>query len=244
MNIAECLASTRYADSHDPAIERAVRNVCGDRTNPQERAVALFRFVRDHVHYTFGPWGVRASETLTSRVGTCANKNNLLVACFRKAGIPAAYGVLRVVGQEYFGEIAPSQFKPLVSRNSTHLYAAAFLGDRWVRCDSSTDAEIALRTAHYCPQTRLVHWDGERDALDFLDPAHLHCDLGLFAQVDDLLDKPPVNATPEVLALLNDYVAFIREHQPFASIRALKAAYFSRDVALPSSGARGVHGSG
>src|SRR5262249_16155233 len=156
-----------------------------------------------------------------------------LVACFRGAEIPAAYGVFRVVGQEYFGDIAPSEFKPLVWRDSTHIYAEAFLDNRWVCCDSSTDSEIAARTAHYSPQTRLLEWNGKTDALDFLDPRHLHRDLGLRARIDDLLGKPAVNATPELFTLLNDYVAFIREHTPFASVEALKAAYFSRKRDMP-----------
>src|SRR5262249_49353846 len=147
MNLDDFLVSSRYADYDHPTIQGAIREVCGAKMEPRERAVMLFRFVRDHVRYAFGPWGVRASRPLASRIGTCTNKNNLLVACFRGAEIPAAYGVFRVVGQEYFGDIAPSEFKPLVSRDSTHIYAAAFLDNRWVCCDSSTDSEIAARTA-------------------------------------------------------------------------------------------------
>ncbi|MDQ3357003.1 MAG: transglutaminase-like domain-containing protein [Actinomycetota bacterium] len=67
----------------------------------------LYRFVRDEIPYAFGPWGVRASQTLAQGTGTCTNKANLLVALLRAAGIGAAYGVLRVDTQHYFGPIGP-----------------------------------------------------------------------------------------------------------------------------------------
>ncbi len=200
------------------------------RRDDRHLATTVFRFVRDRVRYAFGPWDTSASETLLAREGTCANKSTLLVALLRATGIPAAYGVLRVTAREYFGAVAPAAFKPLVSTNSVHIYAAAYLGGRWVRCDCSTDADIAARTSHFCAQTRLLHWDGIHDAMDALDPAHIHADLGLRASIDELLEKPPVNSTPDVLRLLNDYVAFIRRHPPFGSAVALHGAYFERRI--------------
>jgi hypothetical protein len=114
-----------------------------------------------------------------------------------------------------------------VSGHSTHVYAAAFLDGRWVKCDCSTDDEIAAKTAHFCAQTRLIEWDGVHDAPDALDPAHVHADLGLRPSIDDLLVRPPVNAHPAVLARLNDFVRFIRSQPPFPSPAELHAAYFA-----------------
>ena len=227
MLTASCLAGTRYADVDHPEVARAVTPLLRRAPSQRDVAVSLFRFVRDEVRYTFGPWGVAASVTLTSREGTCTNKNNLLVTLLRAAGIPAAYGVLRVTAREYFGVIAPPCFKPLVSDESIHIYAAAHIGGRWIRCDCSTDAEIAAKTSHFCEQTRLVDWDGACDALDALDPVHIHADLGLRPSIDDLLTRPPVNAKPAVLDRLNDFVSFIRSQPLFASAGALHAAYFA-----------------
>jgi transglutaminase-like putative cysteine protease len=225
---ASCLGEGRYCDRGHPSIRAAADRVLEPGLPEREQAVRLFRFVRDEVRYFFGPWGVRASETLASREGTCSNKNNLFIALLRSVGIPAAYGVLRVNAREYFGNITPEAWKPRGSSNSTHIYAAAFLDGRWVRCDTSTDREAASKLSHFNQQTRLVEWDGEHDAMDRLDPAHVHGDFGLFANVDDLLAKEHRNATPELFALLNDLNRFVRAHPPFPSVDALMEAYFGR----------------
>ena len=221
----EWLVRTRYCDCDHFAVRRAAAEVVDGAASERAAAVALFRFVRDRVAYTFGPWGIRASQTLVRGEGTCTNKSNLLVALLRAAGIRAGYGVLSVNGKEYFGSIAPAYFKHLASAHSTHIYAAAFLDGAWVKCDPSTDREIAEKTAHFCPQTQLIEWDGVHDAFDFLEPEHIHADLGLRADIDDLLDKPPRNASATTVAVLNDYVRFIRENPPFRSAAELIASY-------------------
>jgi transglutaminase-like putative cysteine protease len=224
----EWLAQSRYCDLDHPAIRRAVAEVVNGVGSERAAAVRLFRFVRDHVLYTFGAWGVPASETLRLREGTCTNKNCLLVALLRAVGIRAGYGVLSVNGKEYFGSIAPAYFKPLASARSTHIYAAAWLDGSWVKCDSSTDRELAEKSAHFCPQTQLIDWDGVHDAFDFLEPEHIHADLGLRPNIDDLLDKPPRNANRDTVTLLNDYIRFIRRHPPFRSASELIDAYWQR----------------
>jgi transglutaminase-like putative cysteine protease len=225
---ARCLAPTRYCDADHPTIRTATERMLEPGRSEREQAVRVFRFVRDEVRYFFGPWGVLASETLATREGTCSNKNNLFIALLRCAGIPAAYGVLRVNAREYFGNITPEAWKPRGSSDSTHIYAAAFLGGRWVRCDTSTDREVAAKLSHFNPQTRLVEWDGEQDGMDRLEPAHVLGDLGTFENVDDLLAKEHRNATPELFTLLNDFNRFVRAQPPFPSVEVLMAAYFGR----------------
>ena len=224
---SESLAATRYCDVEHPAIKALVAELLDGRESKREAAIKLFEWVRDHVRYEFGPWGVPASQTLTRHVGTCTNKSNLLVALLRAAGIPAAYGVMRVDAQHYFGVIGPKSLSRYASRDSTHTYTAAFLDGAWRRCDPSTDADLAMRTGHWCAQTRLVQWDGHHDALDCLDPAHVHADLGLQPDIDVLLDKPARNATRQKLKLANEYLAFIRGQPAFDSAEQLLEAYGS-----------------
>lgn len=219
------LASTRYCDHEHLDVRRAVARLATGARTDRALAVRIFEWVRDHVPYRFGPWGVRASQTLAHGGGMCTNKSNLLVALLRAAGIPAAYGLLRVNPQEYFGSIAPPYFKPLVSTFSIHVYAAAWIGERWVRCDPSTDAELADRTAHFCRQTRLITWDGQQDALDFLQPQHVFGDQGLHATIDDLLDRPSRRADPTLFGALNDYLRFVRSSPRFASAEEMIAAH-------------------
>ena len=61
-----------------------------------------------------------------------------------------------------------------------------------------------------------------------LPPEHIHEDLGLFADIDHLLDKPARGATPEVLAMANAYLGFIRDHETFPTSDALIEAYAKR----------------
>jgi len=219
------LATSRYCDWRHPTMFAAIAGQLKGGETETETAVALFNLVRDGIEYQFAPWGVSASETLQRGSGTCTNKANLLVALLRAAGIPAAYGVLRVDAQRYFGPIGPEFLTTQTSADSTHIYAAAFVDGRWVRCDPSTDRELAALTAHFCPQTQLVEWDGHSDALDFLEPEHVHADLGLQPNIDSLLAKPPRNARPKLLEIGNDYLAFIRRNPPFGSADALLDAY-------------------
>lgn len=223
----EYLARSGYCDYDHPSIREALDRILDGHEPTRKAAVKIFNYVRDEVHYTFGPWGVPASATLEQREGTCTNKNNLFVAMLRAIGIPAAYGVLRVDATEYFGSVTPPAFKPFGSTDSTHIYAGVYLDGRWIRCDVSTDAEMAGKTGHFCRQTRLVEWDGFHEAVDALNPDHIHEDLGLCASIDDLLEKPPRNATPQLVELLNDYLRFVRSRSPFPDAEALLSSYMS-----------------
>lgn len=231
----EFLRPTPFCDAVHPSIQTAVARELERHGRTRGLAIALFAFVRDAVLYEFGRWDVLASTTLTSGVGMCTNKANLLVAMLRASGIPAAYGLLRVNPQEYFGAVAPSFLKPLVSNRSLHVYAAAYLDDRWIRCDPSTDADVAFRTSHFCRQTQLVDWDGRQDALDFFQPQHVYEDLGLRPAIDEILAAPTKHATPDTLAAINDYLLFIRREPPFPSAEALMAAYRTYLCDPPSS---------
>jgi hypothetical protein len=224
------LAASEFCDHGHPAIALALDDIAERSGARDERALAIaaFEFVRDEIPYTFGAWGVPASRTLEQRVGMCTNKSNLLVALFRHAGIPAAYGLLSVNAQDYFGVVGPRLLTGYMSQTSTHVYAAALLGGRWVKCDPSTDRELASRTSHFCKQTALIEWDGVSHATDFLDPRHVYADLGLFADIDDRLRRPARGATPARLQLWNDYLAFIRREPAFASSDALVEAYRRR----------------
>ena len=222
---AEFLTSTRYCDSAALTIRALSQHLTRDAASEREAAARLYRFVRDEVPYAFGPWAMRASQTLAHGTGSCTNKANLLVALLRAAGISAAYGVLRVDAQRYFGAIGFPALTRRVSASSVHVHAAARVDGRWFRCDPSTDRDLASRTCHFCLQTRLVEWDGTCDSIDPIDSAHVHADLGLYADVDELLDRPARLARPELLAAGNAYLDFVRSQPVFATAEELIEAY-------------------
>ena len=225
----EFLAASPFCDLEQPAVAALAATLAETTASERETAVRMFEWVRDEILYFFGPWNTTASHTLRTREGTCTNKANLLVALLRAAGIPAAYGVLRVDAQRYWGSIAPGFLRQHVNTFSTHIHAAAYLHGRWTRCDPSADRQIAVKSAHFCPQNALIRWDGTRDRTDAFEPEHVHANLGLHANIDQLLEKPRRRSTPQLIAAANRYNRFIRSQPPFPDADALLAAYARTD---------------
>lgn len=93
---AASLAPTGLIDSDHPDVAAfAARHAVGADT--RERAVALYRAVRDLVRYDpyridLTPAGMRASTVLANGYGWCVPKAALLAAAARAAGIPARLG--------------------------------------------------------------------------------------------------------------------------------------------------------
>jgi len=224
------LATTAFCDLDHPDIQALAEELAADDAQPRATAVRMFEWVRDEIPYFFGPWGVTASHTLHERAGTCTTKSNLLVALLRAIRIPAAYGILRVDAQRYWGAIGPAFLTRHASPCSTHVHAAAYLNGRWVRCDPSTDRQIAERSQHYCEQNRLIEWDGTTDRTDVFRPEHVRASmLSLYATIDEVLAKPMRRITPELLEHANRYIQFIREQPPFPNADSLLAAYGQTD---------------
>jgi transglutaminase-like putative cysteine protease len=219
------LATTAFCDLDHPDIQALAEELAADDGSPRAIAVRMFEWVRDEIPYFLGPWGVTASQTLLARAGTCTTKSNLLVALLRAIRIPAAYGILRVDAQRYWGVIGPAFLTRHASPSSTHVHAAVRLDGRWVRCDPSTDRRIAEKSQHYCEQNRLIEWDGATDRTDVFRPEHVHASLSLYTSVDEVLAKPMRRVTPELLELANRYIRFIREQPPFPDADSLLAAY-------------------
>ena len=90
------LAPTRLIDSDTPAIQ-AYALLHAQGATDRERAVALYRAVRDGFRYDpyridLSPHGMTASTVLSDGFGWCVPKAALLAATCRAAGIPARMG--------------------------------------------------------------------------------------------------------------------------------------------------------
>ena len=105
------LKETEYCDWSNSEIKSAAEKIIVNLTEPKEKTVALFYWVRDNIYYRVGLWNRKASETLAERKGTCTNSANLFIAFNRAIGIPAGYYVMKVNGREYFGPIVPKFLK-------------------------------------------------------------------------------------------------------------------------------------
>ena len=91
------------------------------------------------------------------------------------------------------------------------------------------DRQMAEKSQHYCEQNRLIDWDGATDRADVFRPEHVHANLALYADIDEVLAKPMRRITPEVLECGNRYIRFIREEPPFPDADSLLAAHSHTD---------------
>lgn len=92
----DTLQPTALIDSDHPAV-KAFAQEQGKGGTDQQRAVALFYAVRDHIRYDpyridLSPQGMRASTALATGYGWCVTKATLLAALCRAAGIAARLG--------------------------------------------------------------------------------------------------------------------------------------------------------
>lgn len=205
------LKETKFCDFNHPKITEVVDFFKNKYKTDKKLAVALFYFVRDNTKYNVGNWTKTASETLFSGVGTCTNNANLLVALFRKAGIPAGYGVMKVYGQKYFGVIVPEKLKVNISRISTHIYCYVYINDKWLKCDPSDDEPLSMGTQHLNPQSELVNWDGENHAMLNLHKDHIIEDRGPINNIDRLISKKMKFYKKLPVKIANLYIDFLRD---------------------------------
>jgi len=212
MKIENFLRETKYCDYSHPLIQATALKITKKIKGDKERAIALFNYVRDNFPYTFDYWGIKASETLKKGYGMCTNKNNLFIALLRAVNIPAGYGILRVKAREYFGPIMLDRYKSKVSEVSKHIYSYAYLNNRWVKCDPSTDKELSEKTSYFNYTTELVVWDGKNDAMDNIDPKHIINDKGPFWCIDRGLRKPFRNLSSLKIKMWNLYIRFLRTY--------------------------------
>jgi ubiquinone/menaquinone biosynthesis C-methylase UbiE len=186
-------------------------HVTSGLTAEQEKAVAIFNWVRDNIEYRVGLWQRRASQTIQEKKGTCTNKANLVVALLRLNNIPAGYGVLRTKGQDYIGPVVIPVLRRRIGDVSTHVYAFAYLDRRWIKCDPSADYKLSINTSNLNPQSRLVEWDGRNDAVENLDPSHILSEKGPIANIDHMMRKKAKNGRGIVIRIANLYIEFLRD---------------------------------
>ena len=204
------LSETQYCDFSNPKIHKVISEFKDKYKNENELAIRFFYYVRDNTKYRIGNWNKKASETISEGAGTCTNNANLMVALLRGTGIPAGYGVMRVNGREYFGPIVPEYLKGYISEISVHVYCYVYLNDKWIKCDPSDDEIFSVNTQHFNPQSTLVEWDGESNAMINLDKKHILSDSKPIANIDHMIGKKADTAKGIALRVGNFYIDFLR----------------------------------
>lgn len=160
---AEDLRPGRFTDADAAPVRTFAERAVAGRTDPVERAVALFDAVRDGIRYdpfhiVTEPDAYRASRVAGEPATWCVPKAVLLTAAARAAGIPARLG---------FADVRNHLNTPRLRARMGgadlfvwHGYTALWLEGRWVKATPAFNAELCARFG-----VAPIAFDGRNDAL-------------------------------------------------------------------------------
>ena len=177
--------ATAFIDSDAPAIQVFARKAIAEKQTTKDKAIALYRAVRDSIQY--GPYldfldpGVfRASAVLDAGKGFCVGKSALLAAAARASGIPARPGYADVRNHL----TSPRLKETVGDMFYWHSYTELKIDGKWVKCTPAFDSGLCER-ANIAP----LEFDGATDSLfqpvDLAGRRHMEylADRGAFADV-------------------------------------------------------------
>ncbi len=141
------LRPTTLMDCDSITVAAKARSLTRGMGDTQERAVALFYFVRDGIRYQLvdefpGEGYFRASSTLTRGHGFCIPKAILLAALGRAAGIPTRLHVVDIVNHRL-----PEDLRAKLGTNLMrhHTYVEFLLEGEWVKANPAFNIELCHR---------------------------------------------------------------------------------------------------
>jgi transglutaminase-like putative cysteine protease len=156
------LQPTHFIDSDAPTIREFARDVIKGAQDGLERAVALYRAVRDRVLYDpyvdiTNPRCYRASDVLALGRAYCVGKACLLAAAARAAGIPARVGYADVRNH-----MTSPRLYALLGTDVFlwHSYADLYVDGRWVKATPAFNSSLCDRLGLH-----VLEFDGCSDSL-------------------------------------------------------------------------------
>ncbi|HOP63040.1 MAG TPA: transglutaminase family protein [Spirochaetota bacterium] len=162
------LKPTYHIDSDNENIIKKAEELTAGCTNDREKAVSLFKFVRDEIPYNLYMISVFREDFVSSRVlewgkGYCVQKAVLLASLGRAAGIPS-----RIAFAAIKNHTVPAKVLELTGDNifPRHGYNEFFIEGKWV-CAAAT----FNRTLCEKKGLPVVEFNGREDA--FLPSADL-----------------------------------------------------------------------
>ncbi|MBP8625255.1 MAG: transglutaminase domain-containing protein [Syntrophorhabdales bacterium] len=162
------LRPTRAIDSDNNTILKTAEGLTSYYTDDKEKAVKLFYFVRDEIHYsvymvsTFFEDFI-ASTILARKKGYCVQKALLLAALARAVKIPSRLAFARIKNHR-----APRELVAQLGTDifPSHGYTQLFLDNRWVSATPAFDRYLCEQLG-----VPVVEFDGINDAI--LSPSDL-----------------------------------------------------------------------
>ncbi len=161
-DLAPWLRPTDIIDADHPDILAFVARHAAGAADERERAVRLYRAVRDGIRYDpYTPFHLpehyRSSRVLREGRGFCIPKASLLCAAARAAGIPARPGFAHVRNH-----LATRQLLDYLGSDlfAWHAFAELYLGGKWVKATPAFNRELCER--HGVPP---LEFDGLEDSI-------------------------------------------------------------------------------
>jgi transglutaminase-like putative cysteine protease len=161
-DLAPWLRPTDIIDADHPDILAFVARHAAGAADERERAVRLYRAVRDGIRYDpYTPFHLpehyRSSRVLREGRGFCIPKASLLCAAARAAGIPARPGFAHVRNH-----LATRQLLDYLGSDlfAWHAFAELHLGGKWVKATPAFNRELCER--HGVPP---LEFDGLEDSI-------------------------------------------------------------------------------
>ena len=156
------LRPTYTIDSDHDAIEAAAEHITEGYSDDLDKAVALFYFVRDSIHYNVFMISVfkedfKASKVLEWGKGYCVQKAVLLTALGRAAGVPSRMAFAKITNHR-----VPPHVREKLGVNTfpRHGYNQFFLNGRWVSAAATFDKTLCEKNG-----LPVVEFDGKNDSI-------------------------------------------------------------------------------
>ena len=157
------LEPTEFFDFDVGEVREFAFSAIADAIDAKTKAVRLFYAVRDDIRYD--PYSIsldcttyKASSVLGVKAGFCLPKANLLIACARATGIPAAIGLADVVNH-----LCTERLRRMMGGKDLflhHGYAVLHIDGQWVKAAPAFNIELCNKF-----DVLPTEFDGQKNAL-------------------------------------------------------------------------------
>jgi len=199
----EYLKCSEIIDCDTESIRARAQALTEGLETEQDKAVALFYFVRDRIKFNSYAAGEsleynKASVVLEKGNGFCYQKAIVLAAMARATGIPARLGFADIRNHQLSEKFREKMFGSNIL--VYHGWAELFIEEKWVRATPAYDIEMCLENG-FIP----VDFDGVNDARlhSHTGDGRMHIEyIREHGHYDDLPWEEILNAHGELLAEL------------------------------------------
>lgn len=186
--MAAYLAATSLCDHKNPAIVKLASEITADFDAAEDKAKAIFYYVRDHIRFSLAYSRSKASQTLRRKYGECGSKTNAQIALLRAAGIPARLHWVKAQSTVLEHLVAGFVYRNMPSIAS-HFWCECYLHDKWIACETLLDQPLyrGMLSRGWLTHEQIptIDWDGKSDLI-LLRP-WIDQDCGTIPSIDDAL---------------------------------------------------------